>query len=150
MNSSYSKIRHIQESNQKLEKRFLINEENADIKYVLPNFEREFDEAKRYKEFQGLSKKKWIEIARNGSITSFERIKKNLGNVDLDFEKLDRDKKSRFQSDFKNKKIEAPIAVKLNKNHYDLLGGNTRIAGLLKHGINPKIWIIDVTKKYER
>lgn len=123
-----------------------LKEENTDIKYLQPNFEREFDEAKRYREFEGLSKKKWIEIAKKGTITTFERIKKNLGNVDFDFEKLDRDKRARFQADFKNKKIEAPIAVKLNKNHYDLLAGNTRLAGLLKHGINPKIWLIDATK----
>jgi len=128
----------------------VVIKETPDIKYVQPNFEREFDEAKRYSEFEGLSKKKWIEIARRGTTTSFERIKKNLGNVDLDFEKLDKDKRARFQDDFKNKKIEAPIAVKLNKNHYDLLGGNTRLAGLLKHGINPKIWVIDVTKKNEK
>ena len=35
------------------------------------------------------------------------------------------------------------------KDDYDLLGGNTRLAGLLKKGINPKLWVIDMSKAYK-
>jgi hypothetical protein len=123
-----------------------LKEEDVDIKFIKPNFEREFDEVKRYREFKGLSKKEWIDIAKEGSITTFEKIKKNLGNVDLDFEKLDKEKRARFQAAFKNKRIEAPIVVKFKDNDYDLLGGNTRLAGLVRKGLNPKLWLIDMSK----
>lgn len=123
-----------------------LSEEDVDIKFIKPNFEREFDEVKRYREFKGLSKKEWIDLAKDGSITTFEKIKKNLGNIDLDFEKLDKEKRARFQAAFKNKRIEAPIVVKFKENDYDLLGGNTRLAGLVRKGMNPKLWLIDMSK----
>jgi hypothetical protein len=123
-----------------------LSEEDVDIKFIRPNFDREFDEAKRYREFKRLSKKEWIDIAKEGSITTFEKIKKNLGNIDLDFEKLDKEKRARFQAAFKNKRIEAPIVVKFRDNDYDLLGGNTRLAGLVRKGLNPKLWLIDMSK----
>ena len=53
-----------------------LSEEDVDIKFIRPNFDREFDEAKRYREFKRLSKKEWIDIAKEGSITTFEKIKK--------------------------------------------------------------------------
>ena len=96
-----------------------------------------------------MPKKEWIEFAKDGTITTFSKIKNFLGNVDLDFEKLDKEKRARFQAAFKNKKIEAPIVVKFKKDDYDLLGGNTRLAGLLKKGINPKLWVIDMSKAYK-
>ena len=111
-----------------------ISEEDVDvdIQFIRPNFDHEFDEAKRYREFKRMPKKEWVEFAKDGTITTFSKIKDFLGNVDLDFEKLDKEKRARFQAAFKNKKIEAPIVVKFKKDDYDLLGGNTRLAGLLK------------------
>lgn len=123
-----------------------LSEEDFDIKFIKPNFDREFDEAKRYREFKGLSRKEWVDMAKNGSVTTFEKIKKNLGNIDLNFEKLDKEKRARFQAAFKNKRIEVPIVVKFKDNDYDLLGGNTRLAGLVRKGLNPKLWLIDMSK----
>ena len=128
-----------------------ISEEDidADIKFIRPNFDHEFDEAKRYREFKRMPKKEWIEFAKDGRVTTFSKIKDFLGNVDLDFEKLDKEKRARFQAAFKNKKIEAPIVIKFKNDDYDLLGGNTRLAGLVKKGINPKLWVIDMSKAYK-
>ncbi len=127
-----------------------LSEEDVDIKFIKPNFEHEFEEAKRYREFKRIPKKEWVDLAKNGSVTSFSKIKNYLGNVDLDFEKLDKDKKGRFHAAFKNKRIEAPIVIKFKDNDYDLLGGNTRLAGLLKKGINPKLWVIDMKNFYKK
>jgi aspartate 1-decarboxylase len=127
-----------------------LSEEDVDIKFVKPNFEHEFEEAKRYREFKRIPKKEWVDLAKDGSVTSFSKIKNYLGNVDLDFEKLDKDKKGRFHAAFKNKRIEAPIVIKFKDNDYDLLGGNTRLAGLLKKGINPKLWVIDMKNFYKK
>ena len=40
--------------------------------------------------------------------------------------------------------IELPIVVKFGKNEYDLVAGNTRIAGLVKYNINPTIWVVEL------
>ena len=34
-------------------------------------------------------------------------------------------------------------------NDYDLIGGNTRLSGLIKQGKNPKIWVVDMTNLNE-
>lgn len=120
--------------------------ENIDrkITYKLPNFEFEWEEAMRYPEFLNIGKNKWIQLAKNGYTVLYSEIKNKLGNVDLDFESLENDKKQRFLNSFKSNKIEMPIAVKFSENDYDLLAGNTRLAGLVNNGINPPIWIVDI------
>ena len=117
------------------------------INYSKPNFEEEWEEAVRYPEFEEMGKEKWIKFAKNNfEIGVYNTIKDKLGNVDLDFDNLNPDKKKRFEKLYKTGKIETPIAVKFSDDNYDLLGGNTRLAGLVSKGINPKLWIIDLSK----
>lgn len=117
------------------------------MKYQKPNFEREWEEAVRYPEFKKMGKKKWIDTAKeNFQIINYNEIKNVLGNVDLDYENLNSEKKKRFEKSYNIGKIEIPIAVKFSEEDYDLLGGNTRLSGLVKKGINPKIWVIDISK----
>ena len=33
------------------------------------------------------------------------------------------------------------------EDNYDLIGGNTRLAGLIKNDINPKLWVVDAPKE---
>lgn len=120
------------------------------MKYIKPNFNEEWNEAIRYPEFEEMGKAKWIEFAnQNHSISNFKKIKSHLNNVDLDYSSLDQSKKNRFEKAFKSGEIEIPIVVKFGNNHYDLVGGNTRIAGLVKKGIDPKLWVINLTGKEE-
>ncbi len=120
------------------------------MKYIKPNFDEEWMEALRYPEFEEMGKEGWLKVANeNYHITSFDKIENVLSNVLLDFEILDDDKKERFKKAFKKGKVEIPIAIKFSDTDYDLLGGNTRLAGLIKNGINPKIWVIDLSKKEE-
>lgn len=118
--------------------------ESFKIKYQKPNFENEWEEANRYPEFKEMGKDKWVELAQQGSITKLSKIKNILGNVDLDFDALEEPKKERFERAFKRGIIELPIAVKFNDNEYDLVAGNTRIAGLVKHQIDPNIWVVEL------
>jgi hypothetical protein len=37
------------------------------------------------------------------------------------------------------------IAVKFSDDDYDLVAGNTRISGLVKNKIDPKIWVVDLS-----
>ena len=118
------------------------------MKYLKPNFEHEWSEALRYREFEKMGEEKWLEKAsKDFEISNFNSIKDILNNVDLDYDTLEDEKKKRFEKDFKKGKIEIPMVVKFGDNDYHLLGGNTRLAGLIEKGINPKLWVVDMTKK---
>lgn len=120
------------------------------MKYVKPNLDHEWMEALRYREFEKMGKDGWKETAsKNYTITNYEDIKDRLNNVDLDFETLDPDKKKRFEKHFEEGSIEMPIAVKFSDDDYDLLGGNTRLSGLIGKGINPKLYIVDLSKTHD-
>jgi|LauGreDrversion4_2_1035121.scaffolds.fasta_scaffold16084_12 hypothetical protein len=120
------------------------------MKYSKPNFEHEWSEALRYREFEKMGKDGWIEKAsKDFDISNFKSIEDILNNVDLDYDTLDDQKKERFEKSFEEGDVEIPMAVKFSDTDYDLLGGNTRLAGLIKNGINPKIWVVDMTKKKE-
>jgi hypothetical protein len=116
------------------------------VKYIKPNFDEEWMEAIRYPEFEEMGYEGWMHTAQNNfSISKYEKIKDVLYNVNLDYDSLDKDKRNRFEKAFKIGKVEIPIVVKFSDTDYDLLGGNTRLAGLIKNGINPKLWVIDMT-----
>jgi ribosomal protein S27AE len=121
-----------------------------EIKYTKPNFSNEWEEALRYPEFEDMGKEKWIEIANQGKPESFSKIKNVLGNVDLRFDRLRKAKRERFQQAFEKGVIEMSIAVKFGEGDYDLVAGNTRLAGLVKNGVDPKIWIVDISNLQEQ
>ena len=126
-----------------------LNKEAVEIKYTNPNFDAEWQEAVRYPEFNNMGKESWIRTARVGQPVSYSSIKDVLGNVDLNFEDLEEPKKQRFQAAFQKGIIEMPIAVKFSDDDYDLVAGNTRLSGLVKNGIDPKIWIVDISDLQE-
>lgn len=116
------------------------------MRYIKPNFSKEWMEALRYPEFEEMGYEGWIELtSQNFVITNYKKIKDVLNNVNLDYDSLEQEKKGRFERDFKKGRIEIPIVVKFSEEDYDLLGGNTRLAGLIKNGINPKLWVVDLT-----
>ena len=125
----------------------ILLEELKAVKYSKPNFKKEWEEAIRYPEFKEIGKDMWIELASQGITTKFSKIKNVLGNVDLEFDSLEEPKKQRFQDAFESGTIEMPIAVKFGDNDYDLVAGNTRIAGLVKNNIDPTIWVVDLKNK---
>lgn len=125
----------------------ILLENVKDIQYKLPNFENEWEEALRYPEFVDMGKEGWIKKAGEGYSVNYNQIKKVLGNVDLNFNSLEKSKKERFLKAFSALKVEMPIAVKFSDSDYDLVAGNTRLAGLVSNGVDPKIWIVDLSKK---
>ncbi len=116
------------------------------MRYIKPNFSKEWMEALRYPDFEDLGYEDWLDLtSQNFVITNYKKIKDVLNNVNLDYDSLEQEKKGRFERDFKKGRIEIPIVVKFSEEDYDLLGGNTRLAGLIKNGINPKLWVVDLT-----
>jgi hypothetical protein len=124
-----------------------IQENAQSLKYVEPNFNVEWEEAVRYPEFEEMGKERWILKAKRGLPLKYSQIKNVLGNVDLNFDSLEEPKKQRFASAFQSGTIEMPIAVKFSDNDYDLVAGNTRLAGLISNGVDPQIWVVDLSNQ---
>ena len=114
------------------------------IKYLTPDFNREWMEAIRYPEFVEMGKKGWIELAKRGKVVNYSDIKGVLGNVDLDFHTLEPEKQKRVAALLSKGVLEYPMVVKFSDTDYDLIGGNTRLAGLVKMGYNPKLWVVEL------
>lgn len=123
--------------------------EAKQIQYTKPNFENEWEEALRYPEFEDMGKEKWLEVAKQGKPIAFSKIKDVLGNVDLDFDGLEEPKKERFKQAFDKGVIEMSIVVKFGENDYDLVAGNTRLSGLVRNGIDPQLWVVDISHLME-
>jgi hypothetical protein len=124
-----------------------IQENVQSLKYVEPNFNVEWEEAVRYPEFEEMGKEGWMQKAKQGLPLKYSQIKSILGNVDLDFDGLEEPKKQRFTSAFQSGTIEMPIAVKFSDDDYDLVAGNTRLAGLIGNGVDPQIWVVDLSNQ---
>jgi len=114
------------------------------IKYLTPDFNREWMEAIRYPEFVEMGKKGWIELAKRGKVVNYSDIKGVLGNVDLDFHTLEPEKQKRVAGLLSKGVLEYPMVVKFSDTDYDLIAGNTRLAGLVKGGYNPKLWVVEL------
>jgi len=115
------------------------------ISYSKPNFEFEWEEARRYPEFKKIGKEEWIKVAKRGKSIPFSTVKDYLGNVDLNFSGLEASKKERFKVAFEKGTIEMPIVVKFSNKDYDLIAGNTRLSGLVKNKVDPKLWVVDLS-----
>lgn len=115
------------------------------IKYLTPNFDREWMEAIRYPEFVEMGKEGWIELAQKGKVIHYSDIKGVLGNVDLNFTSLNPQKQKRVSQLISKGVLEYPIVVKFSSTDYDLVGGNTRLSALVKMGYNPKLWVVDIS-----
>jgi hypothetical protein len=115
------------------------------MKFKKPNFDFEWDEALRYREFEDMGKEGWINMAKNGYMARYSEIKDVLGNVDLDFDTLEEPKKERFKKSIKLGKMELPIVVKFSDEDYDLIAGNTRLSGLVGKGVDAPLWVVDIS-----
>jgi hypothetical protein len=116
------------------------------MRFTKPNVKHEWREAERYKIFREMGFDAWVKLCHNGKPVRFSEIESQTGNVDLNFDGLEKEKKDRFYEAFDNGSIEMPIVARFSNNKFDLVAGNTRIAGLVMHKIDPYVWLIDITK----
>lgn len=116
------------------------------MEFIKPNFDFEWQEANRYPEFKNIGKTQWIKTAQKGSVIMYSEIKDVLSNVDLDFSNLETDKKKRFKKAIQSDKVELPIVVKFHNQDYDLVSGNTRLAGLVNMYNDSPLWLVDLSK----
>jgi hypothetical protein len=119
------------------------------MRYTKPNLKFEWEEAKRYPEFLEMGIEGWLHIGKKGKPTQYSTIADEIGNVDLNFNDLEKEKKDRFYDAFDKGVIEMPIAVKFGESNYDLVAGNTRLSGLLLNKRDPFVWIVDLSEESE-
>lgn len=142
---------NIHEQKNRIKQIMGLSENIEDINYTNPNFDTEWQEAKRYINHPQIEKKikwtkeEWLNKVKNGKIIKFSEIK-NLENITNheEFNDLFPEKVERFITAFAKKNIELPIAVKYPNGRYELIAGNTRVAGLRLKGYDPKIWVFDL------
>jgi len=115
------------------------------MNYTKPNPKAEWPEALRYRIFERMGFEAWVKLIKKGKSCNFSQIDELTGNVDLDYDSLDKDKKARFEKAYKSGEVEMPVVVRFKKYKFDLVGGNTRLAGLVSKGYNPKVWVIDIS-----
>jgi hypothetical protein len=115
------------------------------MNYTKPNPKAEWPEALRYRIFERMGFEAWVKLIKKGKSCNFSQIDELTGNVDLDYDSLDEDKKARFEKAYKSGEVEMPVVVRFKKYKFDLVGGNTRLAGLVMKGHNPKVWVIDIS-----
>ena len=121
------------------------------IKFRMPNFDAEWSEAERYSEFKKIGKDKWIELAKKGKPVDIDNaMSNNINNTEAgekdraEFDKLDSNKRDRFVKDLVNNNIELPIIARYSDGHLELVGGNTRLTGMMSQLGQGKAWIFDV------
>ncbi len=125
------------------------SEKPKKIKYIKPNFEREFSELKRYRFLEDMSMNDWLSMSKEGKVVNFDEVSDKLKNTKFDLNKIPKEKKNRFENHYNNGVICLPIVIKYEDEYY-LLGGNTRITGLLSKKKNPKVWLIELGEKSEQ
>ena len=121
------------------------------IQFRKPNFDAEWGEAERYPEFKKIGKDNWIDLAKQGKPVTVDNAMSNkinnteAGEKDRDqFDKLDSSKRDRFVKDLVNNNIELPIIARYSDGYLELVGGNTRLTGMMNQIGQGKAWIFDV------
>lgn len=131
-----------------------MTESQNSITYTNPNFDNEWDEAKRYKEFKNIGKDKWIDLAKKGKVVDYDKESvKKIKNTEAgdvkEFDKLHPEKQKRALQQISTGKVELPIVASYSDGWLELVGGNTRLTALMKATGKGKVWQFDVPDNLE-
>ena len=131
-----------------------MTESQNSITYTNPNFDNEWDEAKRYKEFKNIGKDKWIDLAKKGKVVDYDKESvKKINNTEAgdvkEFDKLHPEKQKRALQQISTGKVELPIVASYSDGWLELVGGNTRLTALMKATGKGKVWQFDVPDNLE-
>ena len=124
-------------------------EEN--VSFVKPQFDVEWGEATRYPFLYKLGQQGWEELAKTGkAITVTKNSVKKIGNTGADgsetLDDLEPDKVARLKKAMKSGTVEMPIVMKQPNGELELIGGNTRLIGLINTVGKATVWYIDASK----
>lgn len=112
-----------------------------------PNFDFEWEEAKRYPEFERLGKDAWIKLASKGkavTITDASDINNTDAGSPESFYDLDKNKQKRALQQIARGNIEPPIIAHYSDGYKELIGGNTRLTAMMLRKGSATVWQFDV------
>tara|TARA_R100001443_G_C3354452_1_gene177604 strand:+ start:545 stop:1483 length:939 start_codon:yes stop_codon:yes gene_type:complete len=129
-----------------VERRLKENHQQKDINFNKPNFDSQWSFLQNYQPFKdmGESNSK-IYVNSNSKIYRFSTIKSSLNNAHVNFDRLTKLEKQKFESDYKKSQLDTPVVLKLNNNKHELVSGQTNLAGCFNKNINTKMLIVDMT-----
>lgn len=132
----------------------LLTENDNKVKYTKPQFDVEWEETERYPFLYKLGQQGWEELAKTGkAITVTKNSVKKIGNTGADgsetLDDLEPDKVARLKKAMKSGTVEMPIVMKQPNGKLELIGGNTRLIGLINTVGKATVWYIDASKLEE-
>lgn len=118
------------------------------ILYKTPKFKEDFKELAQFPDMVMYSMSQWLLRAAKGKSVLYSKlfqvdIKQEQNKMQQYFDKLPDDKKNGFADIIKSGLVEMPIVLTVN-NQTKILGGKTRLAGLIKDGIDPYVWHVEI------
>jgi hypothetical protein len=113
------------------------------LTYTSPDIEYEWGEALRYPELKKLGKELWKQSIQDGNIVPWSALE-DVQNFDENLKNLDAIKIKNVAEQIKTGVIELPIIGVRPNGEYELIGGNTRVAILLRLGYDPQVILIDI------
>jgi hypothetical protein len=124
-----------------------VNFSESKVMYVEPQFDVEWDEAKRYPEFAKLGFEGWLNLVKKGKAVTIKSAK-GINNTDANepdsFKSLDQNKQKRAMSQIQSGKVEMPIIAVYPDGWKELIGGNTRLTGMLATQSKATVWVFKV------
>ena len=139
----FEKISKISEST--MHRKLKDNKTQKNITFKTPNFRMEWDKMVIHSEFEEMGKSTGIKYSKsNAKIYKFSQIKNLLKNINLNYDKIIKNERAKFETSFEKGKIEMPVVAKFGNNDYKLIFGETTLAGCFSRNIDSKIWLIDL------
>ena len=83
-------------------------------------------------------------IYKYSTIKKYLRGYLGFKTVHVNFDKLTKREKIKFESDYKKGNMDMPVALKLINGTYELISGQTNLAGCFNKNINTSMVIIDM------
>jgi 8-oxo-dGTP pyrophosphatase MutT (NUDIX family)/GNAT superfamily N-acetyltransferase len=126
-------------------KRSLVALRDWNIKWILPTFASEWDEAQRYPT-SFPTQKAWLDACYTGKAVTLteDQLGKLSNHTPPDYwDDLESEKKDRVTEQFLDGEVEMPIVVQ-DRHGMELVSGNTRLANARRLGLPVKVWLIQM------
>jgi hypothetical protein len=113
-------------------------------KFIMPDFDKDWELAKELPKFKDLTKKQWIILSKvRGKTIPYSDIKDKILNTELNFDEHNQTEKDKFIKEYDSEMISIPLVIRSVNNIYTIVTGNATIAGLVKNNITDfPMWTI--------
>lgn len=121
------------------------------IDFNQPSFNSQWPKLQSYRQFKEMQEtnsqkyvKKYSKIYKYSTIKKYLRGYLGFKTAHVNFDKLTKREKIKFEADYKKGNMDMPVALKLINGTYELISGQTNLAGCFNKNINTSMFIIDM------